>query len=978
MSISGVTPIEALANQLLSLLYNANADDDIHTLLQEQDHQQIALLYTHADSHFIKQFIVICFQRSLSKSFHWLIEHHKNRFSISDITDKRNNTLLHLVAMTQPHHAAIAESLLKNCTLSDLKKLNADGLSFLHLAVQYKKIDLLGKTDQYFTERQLYIDTRSANNETPLHFAVRDRYTTMVTLLIRMGSNLYARNNDNRTPLQLAESDAELLESMMENKTPSHHTVELLTQIQERSLNQTKIEALQKEFKHLSLSGDSSSCVASSSSNDSSVTASIRTKEDMIKIRALKSIIKTHLAFNLEDVFLESSQPHCSSSSSSEVSMAELPLSSRRINTEAPNSSSEPSTSILPPSSVNLDRFFKKSLLPLTLNKEKDHYINALKKLATYLEQISITHLLDKDGTIDAYITSISNSKITLSIIHQVFVDIKNALSIKLNIARKKAFTTLNEEHTALTTLIYALYKITPKEQLDDPIEEMMSDTISPGSPRESVFNMIGIIENELHHAPSIIQGLAYKIGGYSHVLDHVVSLFPYLNPYQRNIANLIICEVLYLSFDSKKLRSPIEHPLLERFITENEQSISTNNFERQRIIAQINGCIRRMHAIQVATHPVLQNNLDILNQWFNIHPLYLFTVDFEELFKTTLDCEGEEYGYFVRSLAHELSTLSLGLIQSIKALKLGKAEFASFHYEVLCWENLSNLVKISLLSCRATFEFEKNFKLWVNLANELLKQPDHIGPDFRSISAIVSGLESPPVSRLIETMPHLEWNVTFRELKALFTVTSSSKLNMTEASYPCPLPRIFTLSKQLTLANENQTFENKLTTIGNILLSHMILQRNLALHSVTSFSNLKTTLERQYPTDAALEIMSYKLLGPIIHLHSSRTDELLQKLQQCIENKVIPRFKCGNTAIALESAARELSTFISSETAKGKLQIDSTDHTVASFLDYLDEITLPPAKPLLYSPGSAGSKPKITRYKSLKSTPSRKRAFSR
>lgn len=921
MSISGVTPtdsvIETLAGQLLNLVFDKNADDKIMAILETLDSPQVSSLYQHLESNFINIFLRQCIQHALPKTFAWLIRNSDKNTSVLSTVDRGNNTLLHILANTDPVNNTIADTLLKNSSLSDLLKLNSNGLSFLHLCAQNGKTNLIALTYQSFSDSQTYINVNSSSGETPLHLAVRDKNTSLIILLMTMGADPYATDLSKITPFKMAEGDPELLKKMLEIKIPPHSTIEAIANKPVRLTKDSEIIELEKQFRNLRLSGNQSQ--ASTSSSDSVGRNNTHQHEPT-------SIIHTHLSLNFEELFMNYSDSMQITASSSENVATAPPLFSPSTMTSRERSP------------VKLNDFFRRSLLSLTFRKDKNHYIDALQKLTAYLEHESILNLLSGEQTIDEYIKgAITKARTTISIIHQFFIDIKIVLLTKLNLARRTSLSQLNNLHNASTKLIHSLYNLDPI-QINERIENI--DDIMPleGELR-LVFDMINIINNDISKAPTVTKSLSNRIGP-SKLINHLASLIPFLNSYQRNICFLMTSEALYWSFDLENITSQVEKEALEHFMLSARLYVSAENSARLKAFDKIYQNFIELSSIGLPNQQIVQNNIYTINEWLNAQLLNSLIINFDNMIETTLQCRSIEYFQFIKSIAHELRMLSLDVVQTISSHDLSSlgTHNSSITNEVQCFQNLSNLVKQSILSCSSIEEIEPKFTLWVDVADALLEQRNHLGPDIRSTSAIISGLGSQHISRLIEVMPELEQNVKYQQLKTLFTLAGgSSNLKVAESGYPNAIPRIFTVLNQLTLANENQTPANRFTVTGDILLNYEVLRRNLLSNSVISFSDLKTTLQRQYPSDEIFESMSFRLLGPIIHLHRSRNNDLMQSLDECRLNSYMPRFKFEGVLIPLANMSRELTHYVHNEVAQGRCSISDEYNTLKLFLDYLD-----------------------------------------
>ena len=143
---------------------------------------------------------------------------HNQLQKLCKVTDGNGNTILHLAAKFGRDD--LVEYL--GTKLVDENFMNNNGRAALHLAVQYNNVSTVEIFYETFKSRELDINQTTSDGETSMHIAAKIGSTEMMTLLVNLGGDYAARDEDGNTPL--------------------HHLLEFISlEGIERSENKTKL-----------------------------------------------------------------------------------------------------------------------------------------------------------------------------------------------------------------------------------------------------------------------------------------------------------------------------------------------------------------------------------------------------------------------------------------------------------------------------------------------------------------------------------------------------------------------------------------------------------------------------------------------------------------------------------------------------------------------------------------------------------------
>ena len=121
----------------------------------------------------------------------------KQIHSLCQITDRENNTVLHLVTMNRRH-----ELITYLATQPvDVHKLNRAGLTSLHEAVKKDYVETLRHLYEKIRHREVDINEQTSERETAMHIAMKKGSKQMIDLLVEFGGDLDAQDEDGNTPL---------------------------------------------------------------------------------------------------------------------------------------------------------------------------------------------------------------------------------------------------------------------------------------------------------------------------------------------------------------------------------------------------------------------------------------------------------------------------------------------------------------------------------------------------------------------------------------------------------------------------------------------------------------------------------------------------------------------------------------------------------------------------------------------------------
>ncbi|MBL0319892.1 MAG: ankyrin repeat domain-containing protein [Alphaproteobacteria bacterium] len=134
-----------------------------------------------------------------------------------DMTDSDGRTLLHTAVICSKEH--IAKYLIKKAKL-DVNSKDNNNNTPLHYAVVYNNDYIMRNLMDH---PQINLNVKDELGNTPLHIAVSYGNTELVTKLLEKGADPTLTNNDNKTPMSLAEAlKQKSLVEVLKNSSASH------------------------------------------------------------------------------------------------------------------------------------------------------------------------------------------------------------------------------------------------------------------------------------------------------------------------------------------------------------------------------------------------------------------------------------------------------------------------------------------------------------------------------------------------------------------------------------------------------------------------------------------------------------------------------------------------------------------------------------------------------------------------------------
>ena len=122
---------------------------------------------------------------------------HTQLHALCKVTDGNGNTILHLAA--QFGRDDLVDYL--GTKLIDENYMNNNGRTALHLAVRYNNVSTVETFYETFKNREFDINQITSYGETAMHIAAKIGSTEMMTLLVNLGGDYAARDEDGNTPL---------------------------------------------------------------------------------------------------------------------------------------------------------------------------------------------------------------------------------------------------------------------------------------------------------------------------------------------------------------------------------------------------------------------------------------------------------------------------------------------------------------------------------------------------------------------------------------------------------------------------------------------------------------------------------------------------------------------------------------------------------------------------------------------------------
>ena len=142
---------------------------------------------------------------------------------LCDIVDGDDNTILHLASQYNRHTLICY---LTDKTVQETRR-NKSGFTAVHLASMQQETQTLTVLYMALSPRgKIDINERTAENDTPLHLAMKKKNVDMVLQLVKLGGDLGAQDNNGNTPLH------DLIQLLhVETETEDDNTVSDFTRV---------------------------------------------------------------------------------------------------------------------------------------------------------------------------------------------------------------------------------------------------------------------------------------------------------------------------------------------------------------------------------------------------------------------------------------------------------------------------------------------------------------------------------------------------------------------------------------------------------------------------------------------------------------------------------------------------------------------------------------------------------------------------
>ncbi len=271
-----------------------------------------------------------------------------------------------------------------------------------------------------------------------------------------------------------------------------------------------------------------------------------------------------------------------------------------------------------------------------------------------------------------------------------------------------------------------------------------------------------------------------------------------------------------------------------------------------------------------------------------------------------------------IQAVAFELRALMLYIFQNVAITEFRQKAWSTKEKEILAphimlhakaINSTSDYVRDLILSAKTLSDKVNMITFFVSVATELSKPINDMGPDYNSIMAITSGLNSSPVSRMKKCFSTLDIE-TQRKLESLNTLMSFAEnaryLRAAEATHVAPLPFLGVKLKDFTFIYEansllEQSCEARQSNLAGLLVSQELLgsklrdflqfQRELMIVAAVPQTNIfAEVLDGKCLTEEQQAMLSNQVESPRLEIDSLNYASLYEALHQLLKNEIVPK----------------------------------------------------------------------------------------
>lgn len=411
-----------------------------------------------------------------------------------------------------------------------------------------------------------------------------------------------------------------------------------------------------------------------------------------------------------------------------------------------------------------------------------------------------------------------------------------------------------------------------------------------------------------------MIQGLLSHISA-AQIMITLQRLFPAFESKQKLIANFIAKELLVWDIYHNTHFGEFQKSL-QFLISDNSQSFGENGTELNYLLNEI---IKQKIGLD---GNVVYINYQILGSWLSTPQISQHLPSLESLILNTLSLPPDEQRKNIQLLAQEFRSSMLMIIQRIQVKEFyeeawvgeKKLDLApNLCFQAQWFNHIGNFIRNIILKNKSPAKRSELIQLFIHIAAKLCSSTQSTGPELNTIMAIVSALNSTPITRMkdIHTLSE-EIKEKFDAMDNLLSELLNRKwIRTVEISFLTPIPYVPLMKTDCTFAREGncifdseedeegeeakkiKDYSNFFSNLGAKFRSFLQFQRTLLTHSFQMQTDIfNSIMKLELQSDDELWYRSLRVYPPTIPIDGISFTELITKLNQYIEKQVLPKIE--------------------------------------------------------------------------------------
>lgn len=436
-------------------------------------------------------------------------------------------------------------------------------------------------------------------------------------------------------------------------------------------------------------------------------------------------------------------------------------------------------------------------------------------------------------------------------------------------------------------------------------------------------FQKTGVIVNREKHVLGLVNSISLR-----KLITGLIKLDQYLSPEQKIIGFLMVKDSICWMVNLNDFKHAIEPAVLVDYYAKVHNYFNNNTTMLFDKLINING----------QNQVVLSDNLKMLDQALKKPPFADLTFNIRKALEELAKNKAKNSN-ILKHIVDEIRKISLQAYHSITLQEFENEAWEKPDKESLAenivrqtklLDNLTSFVCLQIMSARTVKEMTRRFHLWVVIANTLLKPEKGLGPDLRSVVAIMSALQCKAMEMVVAKISSKTREIFLQLVKLCEPQMSKQVTVEVDKSYLGPLHHLGLLQTQLSMfkaAKSTLTVDDNLHELncrqGQLLMGFVTLQRAHYEHPIVFSSDLRRRLSQRF---MSLKDMYY-VYACKHHAHSivcvvNYASIVCEQLTDCIEHNIKPILVSNKSEIKDDTILEFLSKYLLNDICNNRLDV--------------------------------------------------------